>query len=436
MPTSASSPVRKLFDYDSLDNEDAVFVQQQTGAIQSLIKRSAQDVWDIGQRLIEVKRRLRHGRFEAWLNAEFEWTQMTATRFINVAKRFKSNNLLDLTIAPSALYELAAPSTREDVRAEAIARAKAGESITYSTAKGIKQKYSSPPSQEPKVKPEAETQPQTQLDNLQAQAPLSAPPSRSSEVVAPPTSVPAPAPQSIPVALPRPPIPETIPKPSIPLTVPETIPKPPIPSTISPPTVAPLIPQARQRATEPSGSKLEIMAIRPREAEEPAAFDEIAEAEEPAVPPAKTIPKFVQPGSWWQLGEEHLLYCGDPASPRFRERLPEQIALSLAFPWDRNNWPQPPAAGIVSALALSTRFLEDQDFQIFREAIERFMMLYTNGGESVVFSFLPDSGMLFLAHELQCRWFCAEPDPARCEAAIKAWKEKGLRAEKVSGLRF
>lgn len=64
MPTHTSPPVRKQFDYDSLDAGDAVFVQQH-GAIQSLMKRSAQDILEIGQRLIVVKKRLGYGRFSA-----------------------------------------------------------------------------------------------------------------------------------------------------------------------------------------------------------------------------------------------------------------------------------------------------------------------------------------------------------------------------------
>jgi hypothetical protein len=41
---------------------------------------------------------------------------------MNVATEFKSINFIDLEIAPSALYLLAAPSTPEPARQEAIAR--------------------------------------------------------------------------------------------------------------------------------------------------------------------------------------------------------------------------------------------------------------------------------------------------------------------------
>ncbi len=49
----------------------------------------------------------------------------------------KFNNLLDLNMAPSALYMLAAPSTPEPARLEAVARASAGETITHAVAKEI-----------------------------------------------------------------------------------------------------------------------------------------------------------------------------------------------------------------------------------------------------------------------------------------------------------
>ena len=59
---------------------------------------------------------------------------------MQVARQFESIKLMDLSIAPSALYILSAPSTPNSVREEALKRARAGENITYTTAKEIKQK--------------------------------------------------------------------------------------------------------------------------------------------------------------------------------------------------------------------------------------------------------------------------------------------------------
>ncbi len=140
MPTPASPKAWKTFDYAALDASTSQFVQQQTGEIKALMKRTAQDIVEIGQKLVKVKEKLGHGRFGAWLEAEFEWSIQTAKRFMNVAAAFQNQQFVDF-IAPSALYELAAPSIPDAVRDEALARAKAGESITYSTAKALKQKY-------------------------------------------------------------------------------------------------------------------------------------------------------------------------------------------------------------------------------------------------------------------------------------------------------
>ncbi|MBW4640534.1 MAG: DUF3102 domain-containing protein [Gloeocapsa sp. UFS-A4-WI-NPMV-4B04] len=129
------------FDYASLEPATRIVVQQRTSEIKTLIQRTAQDIFDIGQKLIEVKAKLGHGHFRSWLKVEFEWSVSTATRFMQVAEQFKYTNLIHLSIAASALYELAAPSTPEAARLEAIERASRGELISYSKAKQIADHY-------------------------------------------------------------------------------------------------------------------------------------------------------------------------------------------------------------------------------------------------------------------------------------------------------
>ncbi len=144
MPTSASPPARKGFNYASLDAETTHLVQQNTSEIRALMKRTAQGIVEIGHKLIEVKERLGHGRFGDWLESEFDWSWDTAVRFMNVASRFSDFSQI-AKIAPSALYELASPSTPQAAREEALTRAEAGEPISYTAAKAIKQKYAPPP---------------------------------------------------------------------------------------------------------------------------------------------------------------------------------------------------------------------------------------------------------------------------------------------------
>jgi len=127
-----------LFDYDALDAETSDLVQRRTGEIKALMRRSAEDIIGIGRKLAEVKERLEHGQFLDWLTAEFGWHRSTANRFMQVAEAFSDFEMSQIaTFAPSALYLLAAPSTPETVRAEALARAAAGEAITHGLARGI-----------------------------------------------------------------------------------------------------------------------------------------------------------------------------------------------------------------------------------------------------------------------------------------------------------
>jgi len=86
-------------------------------------------VIEIGRRLADCKERVGHGRWLPWLQREFGWTEMTATRFINVHEMSKSENFSDFDIPVSGLYLLAAPSTPEEVREAVIERAEAGEAM-------------------------------------------------------------------------------------------------------------------------------------------------------------------------------------------------------------------------------------------------------------------------------------------------------------------
>ena len=124
------------FSYDALDSETRFLIGQRTSEIKNLIHRSAQDIFDIGQKLIEVKEKLGHGSFLIWLNAEFNWSQSAARKFMQVARQFQMVNFTDLNIATSALY-LLAYNTSFSARQEALERATQGEIISYSEAKSI-----------------------------------------------------------------------------------------------------------------------------------------------------------------------------------------------------------------------------------------------------------------------------------------------------------
>lgn len=137
LPKQPSILEAQGFDYAALDTETRIVVQQHASEIKSLMRRTATDIINIGQLLIEVKQQLGHGNFRNWLKSEFNWSVSAATKFVQVAVHFKCVNFTHLNITASALYLLAAPSTPEQARSQALERATQGEAITHTEAKSI-----------------------------------------------------------------------------------------------------------------------------------------------------------------------------------------------------------------------------------------------------------------------------------------------------------
>jgi hypothetical protein len=125
------------FDYNALEMETRIVVQQRTRDIKERMKRTAQDIIDTGRDLAEVRSKLSYGQFGAWLATEFAWSRSTAYNLIRVHEQLGSANFAQLPVAASALYLLAAPSTPVAAREEALARASGGEAISRGAAREI-----------------------------------------------------------------------------------------------------------------------------------------------------------------------------------------------------------------------------------------------------------------------------------------------------------
>jgi hypothetical protein len=127
------------FDYFSLDESVSAQIKTCANEIHQRIRQSAQAVIDIGERLAHVRDLLRHnkrGGFQQWLTAEFGWSKTTAYQFIQVFEAFRNCPPVgQLPIEQAALYKLAASSTPDEVRQDAIARATHGERITAQKAR-------------------------------------------------------------------------------------------------------------------------------------------------------------------------------------------------------------------------------------------------------------------------------------------------------------
>ncbi|AUB35496.1 Protein of unknown function DUF3102 [Nostoc flagelliforme CCNUN1] len=112
------------------------------------LKRSATDIYYIGLNLLEAQNIIEHGQFLPWLQQEFGMGKTSAYEFINVAKAFESKfpiigNLIN-NITPTALCKLAAPSTSQAARDEAMDIVKAGKLIDPDVAKKLISKHKTP----------------------------------------------------------------------------------------------------------------------------------------------------------------------------------------------------------------------------------------------------------------------------------------------------
>lgn len=118
-----------IFDYQQLDPPTRKTVSRLTDELHLLVKRTAEDICFIGQKLIEVKGLLGRGKFGDWLKHEFDWSHDTANRFMAVARRFQNTQIAEYAIAPSALYLLASSSVPDEVVEAVLERAAEGEKI-------------------------------------------------------------------------------------------------------------------------------------------------------------------------------------------------------------------------------------------------------------------------------------------------------------------
>jgi Protein of unknown function (DUF3102) len=125
------------FNYNLLETKLAEKVRTAADRIRERVKKTVEDIIEVGNDLMAVKEALPHGQFLPWLKAEFGWSERSAQNFMSVAEKFKSAKIADLAIQPSAAYYLAAPSVPDDARQKAVEKAEAGEEITFATAREI-----------------------------------------------------------------------------------------------------------------------------------------------------------------------------------------------------------------------------------------------------------------------------------------------------------
>ncbi|PZD70562.1 hypothetical protein C1752_10569 [Acaryochloris thomasi RCC1774] len=142
---------------------------------------------------------------------------------------------------------------------------------------------------------------------------------------------------------------------------------------------------------------------------------------EPEPEPVLNKLKKVASGEIWSLGKHHKLYCGSHSSQKFQSLLPNEIALLLVFPSEPTEWlPRMPQQA-KSALMWYTPYGEDMHLETLRNVVSNCVTASTDADDNVIVLNLPDPSLFLLFDELQCKCYCAEPNPQRCTDAITAW---------------
>ena len=352
------------FDYKTLSPKQRSIVQNCTGAIKERLRRTARDVWEIGQKLVEVRSQLEHGQFEGWLSAEFGWSRRSAYNFINVYEAFSdSTNFDQLDIATSALYKLAAPSVPKSVRNKFLDKAKKGAKITH---KEISQALSAAKNSSVVAKPQGGAGEAGEQGSRGAGGAKNKAYANGIE-----------------------------------------------PQPIAPPSakILQLIPKARAGAEVPKVEKTLISQL--QIASKPV-MRKSKQGMTPVLPIIGGVPSTptqieVKSGCWYLFDRINTVFCGDTALAEFRHRSPE-ATLALAVTsndWD-HDWLIEKASNLIVL----------QESSLRKGLIEQIISLFSAVGDTVIFPWLPEPEMLAIAHRLKRRIVAGDPSPERCQNAI------------------
>jgi hypothetical protein len=145
----ADTAVQAMFDWSLLEPAKRESLEEATAEIRRRIRRSAEDVLEIGRLLRHVKDDLPRGMWGGWLRVSFDWSERTAQRFIQTSSVFDALSAVRTPtemFEPTAMYLIAAGTTPEQVRWDMVDRANAGEYVTAAVVRAAVDEYRLSPS--------------------------------------------------------------------------------------------------------------------------------------------------------------------------------------------------------------------------------------------------------------------------------------------------
>ncbi len=113
--------------------------------IRKRLSDTIENIIAIGDDLISVKERLRHGDFRTWVEAKCNMSHSIANKMMQVARRFGDGKFVTVTnLELSVMYSLAAPSTPDEVVEKVLQQAEDGKTISRKTIAEMKHEFVDP----------------------------------------------------------------------------------------------------------------------------------------------------------------------------------------------------------------------------------------------------------------------------------------------------
>lgn len=132
------------FNYSAIEDTKArKAAREHAKAIPVQLEQTAKSVVDIGRRLIEIYETLGRNNFQAWIRAEFRWSQPVASNYMQCARKFGDLDCLAY-LQPSALIVLARGNVPSEAVDDAIEQAGNKEIVTHKQAQELIAAHSPP----------------------------------------------------------------------------------------------------------------------------------------------------------------------------------------------------------------------------------------------------------------------------------------------------
>ncbi len=370
-----NTSLQPRFDYNEFDPQTASLLVQETGKIRELIRKTANNIIELGGRLHKVKEVLDHGKFMYWIEVELQLDYGTASNWMRVWDTFKDRReeIAKFGMNVSVLYLMASRNTPESFRDEVFRRSESGNPITYTEAKQLRKEYL----ERGKIQQEKSKQ----LDKTPTENILT-----TIDVQQSPTTE------------------ETLGK-----NRQESL------------ELSPFSKDKSNRESSPGKKRVKTLDDKTSNTKNISRGKNVQESQK------QQLIGVIRQQKVWNLGN-HVLYCGLPNSEEFCNLVAScsSIALNIGFP-NFSNWTQETLFPLQanSTIVHHTLFPE-LDLTFFLLFAQQSIEYSTEGEDSIIFSFLPNPELLLLAEKLECKSFIAEPSPERCQTTISRWRRYEL----------